>query len=169
MRTLVLRLPAGILALVAGAPLAAAAPNPESMANFDGRPVAVAVAQVRITRTLQALGGKTLTADAASQFVWVWAVLKNFGPQPTASIYPDSDITLQAPGGLVANSRCSADEYRLPPGGTAAEWLVFLVPKKPEYVLVLNVAGKEVQKKIIPVEWRSRQAFPSPPDRLECS
>ena len=150
----------------AGGPTVAAA---DTMAGFVGRPVGVAVAQVKITRTLQMLGGRTVSADAASQFIWLWVVVKNFAAQKTGPILFDTDFTLAAPGGVIANSRCTTTEYQLPPNGTAADWLVFLVPKKADYTLVLNDGRQEIKKPILSVEWKAKQPFPAPPTTLECS
>jgi hypothetical protein len=142
------------------------------MARFDGRPLGIAIAEVRVTNTFPTSSGPK-TAESGSQFVWLWVVLKNFSSATIQFLYWDQDFSLSTRGGYTVNVYCSGSSpgSDLPPNGSRAAWLVFQTLKRAEYIL--NRAGgvptnymitaNENQKRVFAANWKAKLAFPPAP------
>jgi uncharacterized protein DUF4352 len=130
-----------------------------AMAQFDGTPLAVAVRSVHISSAVST-SADSFIAAYGYQFVWLELAVRNTGSRTVHS--DPNDFVILSPAGepinphaetthLLSHPLAAAD---LPPGGRAAGYLIFHVPKRDAYSLQMDASTEHVRKRIVATEWR---------------
>ncbi len=130
----------------------------EQQVRLEGRPLALAVGAVRVSEKLEGQVDRYY-ANKGFQWVKLLVAVQNLA---TSTLHTNPhDFTLSTPEGLTVNLSIHMydlaggfyDAVDLPPGGKSAGWLIFLIVKRPEYVLNMHALSNTVRKRIIASNW----------------